>query len=176
MGPVLLHKEATYKVYKTFLEHVATEVDNTIDSVKLRVSEKMEFGSDDERALTKAIEHVFPGSERLQCTKHLKDNIKHYCQNKVGMHTKDRENIMDSLFGQDGIADANTTIEFDTKSAELEISTKEKYPAFAKYYETNLQPRLRKHVFEPNRKRVEKKLWTNNNAESLNNILKISVN
>ena len=68
MGPVLLHKEATYKVYKTFLEHVATEVDNTIDSVELRVSEKMEFGSDDERALTKAIVHVFPGSEEEKQT------------------------------------------------------------------------------------------------------------
>ena len=114
MGPVLLHKEATYKVYKTFLEHVATEVDNTIDSVGLRVLEKMEFGSDNEKALTKAIEHVFPGSERLLCTKHLKDNINYYCQNKVGMHTKGRENIMDSLFGPDGIADAYTTIEFDS--------------------------------------------------------------
>ena len=98
MGPVLLHKEANYKVYKTFLEHVATEVDNEIETVELRVSDKMEFGSDDEKALTKAIEHVFPLTERLLCTKHLKDNIKHYCQNKVGMPKNDREMIMARLF------------------------------------------------------------------------------
>ena len=67
MGPVLLHKEANYKLYKTFLEHVTTEVDNEIESVELRVSDKMEFGSDDEKALTNAIEHVFPLTERLLC-------------------------------------------------------------------------------------------------------------
>ena len=53
LGPVLLHKEATYKVYKTFLEHVATELDSEIGDVELRMSDKMEFGSDDEKALKK---------------------------------------------------------------------------------------------------------------------------
>ena len=174
MGPVLLHKEANYKVYKTFLEHVATEVDNEIETVELRVSDKMEFGSDDEKALTKAIEHVFPLTERLLCTKHLKDNIKHYCQNKVGMPKNDREMIMARLFSENGLADANSTVDFDNKCHELESSTKEKYPVFARYLETNLEPRLRKHVFQPNRKRHGEKMWTNNNAESLNNILKLS--
>ena len=91
MVPVLLHKDATYKVYKTFLEHVPTEVDNGIDDIEVRISEQMEFGSDDEKALTKAIEHVFPNSERYLCTKHHKDNIKHYCQNNVGMPKTDRK-------------------------------------------------------------------------------------
>ena len=63
-GPVLLRKEATYKVYKTFLEHVSTELDNGIDNVELRISEHMEFGSDDEKALTKAIDHAFPQAKR----------------------------------------------------------------------------------------------------------------
>ena len=110
LGPVLLHKEATYKVYKTFLEHVATELDSEIGDVELRISDKMEFGSDDEKALTKAIEHVFPNSTRYLCTKHLKDNIKHYCQNKVGMTKTDRDNIMNKLFGDDGVVEADTTI------------------------------------------------------------------
>ena len=52
MGPVLLYKEATYNVYKTFLEHVATEVDNDIDEIEVGISEQMEFGSDDEKSLT----------------------------------------------------------------------------------------------------------------------------
>lgn len=172
---IIQHKEANYKVYKTFLEHVATEVDNEIETVELRVSDKIEFGSNDEKALTKAIEHVFPLTERLLCTKHLKDNIKHYCQNKMGMPKNDREMIMAKLFAENGLADANSTVDFDAKSHELESSTKQKYPVFAKYFETNLEPRLRKHVFQPNRKRYGEKMWTNNNAESLNNILKLSM-
>ena len=31
LGPVLLHKDATYKTYKTFLEHIATELDGDVD-------------------------------------------------------------------------------------------------------------------------------------------------
>lgn len=74
MGP--LHKDASYKTYKSFLEHVATEIDNDIDTIEMRISENMEFGTDDEKALTKAIGHVFPSATRYLCTKHLKDNVK----------------------------------------------------------------------------------------------------
>ena len=38
-----------------------------------------------------------------------------------------------------------------------------------------LKPRLEKYVFEPTRKVDANKNWTNNNAESINNILKISI-
>ena len=38
LGPVLLHKDATYKTYKTFLEHIATELDSEVESLELRVS------------------------------------------------------------------------------------------------------------------------------------------
>ena len=174
LGPVLLHKEATYKVCKTFLEHVSTELDNGIDSVELRISDHMEFGSDDEKALTKAIDHVFPQAKRYLCTKHLKDNLKNYCQNKVGMPKKDREEIMTQIFGDAGLAEANTTVDFLQTAEQIDNSTREKYPVFAKYFESNLKARLQNYVFRPNRSRDSSKQWTNNNAESLNNILKLS--
>ena len=47
MGPVMLHKDATFKTYKSFLEHIANEV----GAVELRLSE--DIGTDDEKALTK---------------------------------------------------------------------------------------------------------------------------
>ena len=139
MGPVLLHKEATYKVYKTFLEHVSTEVDNDIDEIEVRISEQMEFGSDDEKALTKAIEHVFPLSERYFCTKHLKDNIKHYCQNKVGMPKTDRQNVMNKLFDQDGLVDSNTTVDFDVRADEIDSTTKRKVPYVCTLFRIKLE-------------------------------------
>jgi hypothetical protein len=39
------------------------------------------------RAITKAIENSFPNAKRRLCTKHLKDNVKHYLQNRVGVNT-----------------------------------------------------------------------------------------
>ena len=86
----------------------------------------MELGSDDEKALTKAIEHVFPSARRYLCTKHLKDNIKFYLQNKVGIDKVERDTVMKSLFGSEGIVDANTTIEFENRSDKLEQLIKQK--------------------------------------------------
>lgn len=54
----------------------------------------MEFETDDEKALTRAIEHVFPSATRYLCTKHIKDNVNHYLQNKVGMETKEISVLM----------------------------------------------------------------------------------
>ena len=34
LGPLLLHKDASYKTYKSFLEHVATELDNDVEILK----------------------------------------------------------------------------------------------------------------------------------------------
>ena len=52
---------------------------------------------------------------------------------------------------------------------------KNKYPVFDNYYAKNLKPKLEKYVFEPARKVEANKKWTNNNAESINNISKISI-
>jgi transposase-like protein len=56
----------------------------------MKISENMEFGTDDEIALTKEIENMFPSAARYLCTKHLKDNVKHYLQNKTGIEIKQR--------------------------------------------------------------------------------------
>ena len=74
----MFHKDATYKTCKAFLEHIKTEIDCEVQAVELRLAESIEFGTDDEKALTKAIDHVFPSATRLLCRKHLKDNVKHY--------------------------------------------------------------------------------------------------
>ena len=64
---------------------------------------------------------VFPDHTHLLflCTKHLKDIVKHYLQNRVGMEQPIRESVMDKIFGTDGITDANCTIDFESKPNEL---------------------------------------------------------
>ena len=175
MGPVMLHKDATFKTYKTFLEHIATELDNEVGAVELRLSKDIEFGTDDEKALTKAIDYVFPSATRLLCTKHLKDNVKHYLQNNVGMEKGLRENVMSRIFGEDGISDANSTIDFESRSEDLKLSLHEEYPRFETYFDKHLKERLKQYVFEPCREVSGRRNWTNNNAESINNILKLAV-
>ena len=158
LGPVMLHNDATFKTYKSFLEHVETELSQNVESLEIRLPENMEFGTDDEKALTKAIEHVFTNATRYLCTKHLKDNVKHYLQNKVGVERQLREIIMSSISGDGGIVDANTTIEFETRSSEINNRYSDEQSTFTDYFNDRLKPKLYEHVFRPNRKNSTKQL------------------
>lgn len=52
----------------------------------------------------------------------------------------------------------------------------ENYKQFVEYYDRHLKPRISSFVTEANRRINKKKLWTNNNAESMNRIMKVAVN
>jgi transposase-like protein len=147
---------------------------HSIDNIELRLHESIEFGSDDERAITKAIENSFPNAKRRLCTKHLKDNDKHYLQNRVCVNTTERSNIMSAIFGDDGLISVDDTFNFEAKS--LQVKGVENYKQFVEYYDRHLKPRISSFVTEANRRINTKKLWTNNNAESMNRVMKVAVN
>ena len=50
----------------------------------------------------------------------------------------------------------------------------EKYKQFVKYYDSHLKPRISSLVTEANKRINTKKLWTTNNAESMNRVMKVS--
>jgi hypothetical protein len=52
----------------------------------------------------------------------------------------------------------------------------EKYKQFVKYYDSRLKPRISSFVTEANKRMNTKKLWANNNAESMNRAMKVAVN
>ncbi|KAL4234522.1 hypothetical protein ACF0H5_006165 [Mactra antiquata] len=140
----MLHKDATYATYMSFLDKISTKLDNpNIENVEVRHSEQITIGSDDEKALTKAIDHAFPNARRLLCTKHLKGNVKHHLQNKIGMEKCERDLIMTDLFKNGrGVVDANSSIEFEERSAQLLKHTEIKFPSFKNYYEKHLKLKL----------------------------------
>ena len=86
-----------------------------------------------------------------------------------------RKNVMSRIFGEDGITDANSTIDFELRSEDLKQSMHEDYPRFETYFDKYLKDRLKQYVFEPCREDSVRKKWTNKNAESINNILKLAV-
>ena len=90
------------------------------------------------------------------------------------MSKKDHQEIMAQIFGDAGITDVNTSVDFLARAIQIDNSTRERYPIFANYFESNLKSRLQNFVFSPNRSRHSTTQWTNNNAESINNILKLS--
>ena len=62
------------------------------------------LGSDEEVAITKSLRSVFTNADHLLCTKHLKDNVIRNLQDKIGCDFKDRQKIVDIIFGVGGIA------------------------------------------------------------------------
>jgi hypothetical protein len=175
IGPLLLHKDASFPTYYNFFSFLAGKF--KLDSLELRIDENLTFGSDDEKAITKAIESAFPNATRRLCSKHLKDNLKHYMQDKIGIDNKERLRLMDIIFGPDGLVDADTSLQFEEKATTLKDDLC-KYPKLADYFDKQVKPRLKSFVNIPRRENDEigQKMWTNNNSESINHVFKVAVN
>jgi hypothetical protein len=64
----------------------------------------------DEGGLTKAIDNVFPNATRLLCSKHIKDNVTDHIKNKLPITKDQRSDIMSTLFGDNGIINADDAL------------------------------------------------------------------
>ena len=132
------------------------------------------IGSDDETALLKSLARSFPGSTQIVCTRHLKNNVRDYLNKKVGVN--DKGTIIQSLFGDNGLTDADNTIIFEHKLDEVKQLVNDKANDFLTYFNKRIVPLIKIQVNIPARVRGIEKDWTNDNAESMNNILKIGTN
>jgi hypothetical protein len=107
--------------------------------------------------------------------KHLKDNTTDYLKNKIGIKTKDRIHLIDLIFGEQGILNSADTFQFEERCSQL--LTKANTPGVNNYFERTMKPKLeliykilgREGLNAANR-------WTNNNAESINKIMKLDAN
>jgi hypothetical protein len=140
LGPVFLHKEANFHNYHYFLSHISAKLASSISDIDVILPTQIEVGSDDEKALTKAIDVVFPNSKRSLCTKHLKDNITDYLKNKIGIKTKDRIHLIDFIFGEQGILNSADAFQFEERCSQL--LTYVNTPDFNNYFERTLKPKL----------------------------------
>ena len=69
-----------------------------------------------------------------------------------------------------GLVNANDSIDFDEKSKDV-IAQSSRYGKFLNYFSRKLQPSIEAYVNGPAKEsRISK--WTNNNAESLNHVMK----
>lgn len=166
IGPMFLHWEGSFLSYHTFLSHVKARIQESVKCIDLRI------GSDDESGLTKAIDSVFPNIERLLCTKHIKDNVSDHLRNKIGCNDQLRTNILNNLFGPNGLTSAIDPSDFHIKARDISRN----YPEFDSYFQTRLKDRLFHYVNIPNWQLDYNRLWTNNNCESINHVFKKAVN
>ena len=105
--------------------------------------------------------------------RHIKQNVSEKLKNGVAIRKGEQE-IEKLIFGQEGITSADNSIIFDDRCEKLEQSCKDDAPDFLTYF-SRLKPILREKVMEPQRVGKIEKRWTNNNCESYNHVLKVTV-
>ena len=174
LGPTFLHWDGSCETYQRFFSHLRTKLDTDLDT-EIGFSELV-VGTDEEKALMKAIRQSFPEATQLLCYRHLEENVRRYLQHKVGVNDGIKNEIVATIFGKDGLLHTKDSFAFDFKVLELTNKFLDIAPQFKNYFE-KLLPRLRDNVFEPSQKNKWIPMnWTNNNCESINNIIKLSTN
>ena len=93
----------------------------------------------------------------------------------AAVERKDRHLIVDKLFGEKGLICILNENDFDENVRNIIQFVKEKAPKFCKYMTQRLIPLIKQSVFMPGMRGDVLTNWTNNNAESANHILKISI-
>lgn len=177
LGPVYLHWDGSYQTYHRFFSHLQGRLDTlALSGAELAISDLI-VGSDEEKALTKAIQRCFSDVSLILCTRHLEENAKRQLQNKVGASHKVKMDIIKDIFGKHGLVCAEDSFTFDDSSEAIIDKCEELVPQFLPYLRERLLPIIRTYVFQPRKKHKQvPQHWTNNNCETMNFILKTAVN
>ena len=75
---------------------------------------KLVIGTDDERALVNAITSSFSDAKHVLCTRHMRQNVNQKLTD-ASVDKSDRQMLLNKIFGEDGIINANDTICFEEK-------------------------------------------------------------
>ncbi|XP_053376475.1 uncharacterized protein LOC128547528 [Mercenaria mercenaria] len=167
IGPIYLHDNSDFESYCHFFYHL---------KMKLCSSplDKLVIGSDDERALVKAVTTAFPEATHVLCTRHLRQNAKQKLTDDA-VTLRDRTEILEMIFGDGGILDSDDSICFEEKCDRLERHCLEKSQNFVRYFQDRLRPQLKTKVSDPSLNDKIDSHWTNNNCESMNHVLKQAI-
>ena len=160
-GPIYLHWEASTHSYHRFLSHIQSLLGD-IDTSKIV------FGTDGEITLVNAVKTCFPYSTHTLCTEHLEKNVQHHLVRH--MSTKESGRIVNLIFNREyGLLAKDSEIAYS--EAENEI-----LGIYSNTYLVRYLAKLRNSIFLARQKlSFIPKFWTNNNNESINNIIKLKL-
>ena len=80
--------------------------------------------------------------------------------------------LLNKIFGNEGIINADDTVCFEEKCEEVETLSQSISQSFLRYFQKRVKDNLDKKCKEPENVMQAHKQWTNNNCESLKHVLK----
>ena len=167
IGPMLIHGNSRQRDFREFFGHLNGMIHERDPTVTKPI-----IGTDDETAMRKAISHCFD-CEMLYCTRHMKENTARALQRNATEATQ--RHITNLIFGTDGLTMTKNQVIFDARKTELNTYIQLHPPDFATYFDSHLLPKLQNNLDIALRHDDIQPNWTNNNAESVNHILKLQI-
>ena len=175
LGPMFLHGDGAFVSYLTFFMSMRGALDSDVHATELKMLDGIITGADEEAALMKALRVAFPSSQHLFCVLHCRDNVCDHL-NKMGVTQNVREQIIQSLFGANGLALSPDESVFEDRRASVLQYVRQYCPGAQDYIGLRVIPKLlnncttlwRAPWLGPQR-------WTNNACESVNNIIKLAL-
>lgn len=125
---------------------------------------------------------AFNSSHLLSCVRHLRNNVSDHLKDKVGSTHEERQAILHSIFDEGGITEADDDIIFEYRLNKARQLITSKAPDLSTYFDTRIVSLLKENLsslLSAGQNIVAPRIltqWTNNNCESINHVLKQSVN
>ena len=167
LGPLFIHDNSDFETFSVFFNHFRVKLISTDTN-------DLVFGTDEELALLNAITAAFPDSGHLLCTRHLRKNVNQQLIDEC-IDKKARESLIEDIFGQDRLINADDAICFDLKCEEIEAKSRKISSKFHKYFSGRLKQNIQEQWETEIAPGYLDKRWTNNNSESLNHVLKRAI-
>jgi len=164
--PMSLHGNSDYNTYTFFFQHLASKLQEC--------SLQPVSGSDQEKAMCKAMDYAFPSAAHLTCTRHMHGNAEDYLRDSIGVSEADRARVVDTIFGKNGLAEADESVLFDCRLQLVREACRKFAPAFEHDFDGCIVPVLHANLTasETPGLQLPPRSWTNNNCESMNHVLK----
>lgn len=97
-------------------------------------------------------------------------------RDKAGVSANDRNTLVSSIFGAHGMTSADSVVIYEERQEHTHELIRELAPDFMDYYERRVLPLLTENIHTVWKNDHVEPNWTNNNCESMNNVLKMAVN
>jgi len=168
LGPIFIHDNSDFHSFTHFFHHLKIKLFGASTN-------QLTIGSDEEKALVNAIKSTFPEAGHFLCIRHLRQNVKQQLIDDC-IDKNDKESILEDIFGDEGLINADDIVCFEAKCSEIEERAKALSSKFHRYFDTKLKQNLTNQWNEGVQRGHFDKGWTNNNSESLNHVLKRAIN